>query len=256
MTVNELWGAIKDFYTDDDGSADWSRIITTAGAIGLLTNDKVKNFLGVGGGNQQPVGYTAGIPRYTATRTALPTVDTNLQNSQVRDWATQYGLNPDIQQAEAQKAMDQGISFDQLTQYAAQRGQPYTPVEAYPTRRPGSGGRRYFSDFTYTPMQTTDTSGGLASGGLASLRRPRGYYLGGPTDGMADQVPANIDGQQEARLSDGEFVLPADVVSHFGNGNSQAGAQVLYDMMDRVRKARTGNPQQGRQINPKKYLPV
>ena len=62
---------------------------------------------------------------------------------------------------------------------------------------------------------------------------------------MADKVPATIDGVQDARLSDGEFVIPADVVSHLGNGNSDAGAKVLKDMMNRVRKARTGNEKQG-----------
>ncbi len=81
-----------------------------------------------------------------------------------------------------------------------------------------------------------------------------GYYLGGPTDGMADQVPATIDNMQPAALSDGEFVIPADVVSHLGNGNSDAGAQNLYSMMDRVRTDRTGSPNQGRQIDPNKYL--
>ena len=81
-----------------------------------------------------------------------------------------------------------------------------------------------------------------------------GYYLGGTTDGMADQVPATIDNMQPAALSDGEFVVPADVVSHLGNGNSDAGAQNLYSMMERVRTDRTGNPEQGRQIDPNKYL--
>jgi hypothetical protein len=94
-----------------------------------------------------------------------------------------------------------------------------------------------------------------AQGGLTSLQSPKGYYLGGPTDGMADEVPASIDGQQEAALSHGEFVFPADVVSHLGNGNSEAGAKVLYDMMDRVRKARTGTTKQGKQINPNSYTP-
>jgi len=93
-----------------------------------------------------------------------------------------------------------------------------------------------------------------ARGGLASLPQSRGYYLGGPTDGMADKVPATIDGREPARLSDGEFVIPADVVSHLGNGNSDAGANQLYSMMDKVRKARTGNTRQGKQINPNKYL--
>jgi hypothetical protein len=93
----------------------------------------------------------------------------------------------------------------------------------------------------------------MATGGLTSLKQ--GMYLGGPTDGMADELPATINGEQEAALSDGEFVVPADVVSHLGNGNSDAGAQVLYAMMDRVRKARTGNVKQGKRINPGKMLP-
>lgn len=72
---------------------------------------------------------------------------------------------------------------------------------------------------------------------------------------MADEVPARINGKQEARLSDGEFVIPADVVSHLGNGNSDAGAKMLQDMMTKVRKARTGNDKQGKQIDPTKFLP-
>jgi hypothetical protein len=93
-----------------------------------------------------------------------------------------------------------------------------------------------------------------AAGGLLGLAKG-GYYLGGTTDGMADKVPARIDGRQEARLSDGEFVVPADVVSHLGNGNSNAGAQQLYAMMDKVRQDRTGRKAQGKQINPKRYMP-
>jgi hypothetical protein len=134
-----------------------------------------------------------------------------------------------------------------IPQYTARR--EMLPMPQDPNRRPGSGGRRYFTDMSYEPVQA-------AQGGLMALPESRGYYLGGPTDGMADQVPASIDGAQEARLSDGEFVLPADFVSHLGNGNSEAGAKVLYDMMERVRKARTGRSEQGRQINPNKFLPV
>ena len=94
-----------------------------------------------------------------------------------------------------------------------------------------------------------------AGGGLASLGG-QGYYLGGPTDGMADLIPATIDGNQPAALSDGEFVIPADVVSHLGNGNSDAGAQQLYSMMDRVRQERTGTTRQGPEINPTKMMPA
>lgn len=98
-------------------------------------------------------------------------------------------------------------------------------------------------------------AGGLASlaeGGKTSLP-PR--YLDGHTDGMADNVPAHIDRKRPAALSDGEFVIPADVVSHLGNGNSNAGAKRLYEMMDRIRSARTGNSKQGKQINPNRFLP-
>jgi hypothetical protein len=99
-----------------------------------------------------------------------------------------------------------------------------------------------------------------AAGGIAQAfakggpTKPR--YLRGETDGMADQIKARIDGGQEARLAHGEFVIPADVVSHLGNGNSDAGAKKLYSMMDKIRVARTGNKKQGKQINPDKFLPV
>ena len=81
------------------------------------------------------------------------------------------------------------------------------------------------------------------------------HYLKSAEDGMADKIPATIDNKQPAKLSGGEFVIPADVVSHLGNGNSEAGAKQLYSMMDRIRHARTGNKKQGKQINPAKFTP-
>ena len=140
-------------------------------------------------------------------------------------------------------------------------------------RRPGGKGRRYFSDTIYAKKPETavptleeaeasakaqaqelaEGNTNFAAGGIASAHN--GYYLGGKTDGMADKVPARINGRQEARLSDGEFVIPADVVSHLGNGNSDAGAQQLHSMMDNVRTARTGNSEQGKQIDPQKFMP-
>jgi hypothetical protein len=86
--------------------------------------------------------------------------------------------------------------------------------------------------------------------------RAKGGYLDGAGDGMSDSIPATIEGKQPARLADGEFVVPADVVSHIGNGSSKAGSQRLYSMLDKVRKARTGNKKQGKQINPSKYMPA
>ena len=84
----------------------------------------------------------------------------------------------------------------------------------------------------------------------------RGGYLDGAGDGMSDSIPAKIDGKQPAALADGEFVIPADVVSHIGNGSTKAGAHRLYDMLAKIRKARTGNSAQGKQINPRKFMPA
>ena len=95
---------------------------------------------------------------------------------------------------------------------------------------------------------------GFEEGGIAQLKRPQ--YLDGDTDGMADRIDASIEGEQPAALSDGEFVIPADVVSHLGNGNSEAGAKVLEKMMARVRKERTGSTKQGKEIVPEEFLPA
>jgi hypothetical protein len=101
---------------------------------------------------------------------------------------------------------------------------------------------------------TEAAQGGIMGlGGYAAGGNPR--LLKGPGDGMSDNIPATIAGKQPARLADGEFVIPADVVSHLGNGSTEAGAKKLHRMMTQVRKARTGNPKQGKQINPNKYMP-
>lgn len=98
----------------------------------------------------------------------------------------------------------------------------------------------------------------MADGGIADLGSysDGGRLLKGPGDGMSDSIPARIGRRQPARLADGEFVVPADVVSHLGNGSTDAGAKQLYDMMDKVRRARTGNKKQGREINPRRFVPA
>ena len=163
------------------------------------------------------------------------------------------------------------------------------PIDYNAPRRAGSGGRRYFTDMVYapkegiasvapaapaearlpqTPIAPVQDSGGAAQGGLIGYAgggmlgyaegglAGLGYYLGGQTDGMADKIPANIDEKQPAKLSHGEFVVSADVVSALGSGNSSAGAKVLYDMMDRVRKHAHGTKKQIKPANLKKTLPA
>lgn len=83
-----------------------------------------------------------------------------------------------------------------------------------------------------------------------------GKLLRGPGDGMSDSIPAVIGGTQRAALADGEFVMPADVVAHLGNGSTTAGAGRLYEMMDRVRKARTGSTTQPPAVNMDRLMPA
>lgn len=111
----------------------------------------------------------------------------------------------------------------------------------------------------YTGEMRLAAGGGIAmaGGGASNLGSysDGGRLLKGPGDGMSDNIPASIANKQPARLADGEFVVPADVVSHLGNGSTDAGAKQLYAMMDRIRKARTGRKAQGKQIKAQKYLP-
>jgi len=181
-----------------------------------------------------------------------------------------------------------------IPEYTAVRER--VPMQADPNRRPGSAGRRYFSDTIFAQKPETERmtveearkkaatqAQGIAagqppvaapvekeydpdakevgmagpdrmyaSGGIANLSQ--GRYLGGTTDGQADKVPARIDNGQEARLSDGEFVLPADLVALLGNGNSNAGARKLHEFMDRVRKQGTGKETQQKNIDAGKEL--
>jgi hypothetical protein len=98
----------------------------------------------------------------------------------------------------------------------------------------------------------------MAGGGIANLGgySDGGRLLKGPGDGMSDNIPATIGRKQPARLADGEFVVPADVVSGLGNGSTDAGAKQLYKMLDKVRSARTGTKKQGKEIKPEKYTPA
>jgi hypothetical protein len=98
----------------------------------------------------------------------------------------------------------------------------------------------------------------MAGGGIADLGgySDGGRMLRGPGDGMSDSIPARIGSKQPARLADGEFVVPADVVSHLGNGSTDAGARKLYAMMDKVRRARTGKKKQAPAVNTGRFMPA
>jgi hypothetical protein len=116
--------------------------------------------------------------------------------------------------------------------------------------RPGQGGVSYFSPTTYTPK--------AAGGGLMSLGgySDGGRLLQGPGDGVSDSIPAIIGKKQPARLANGEFVIPARIVSELGNGSTDAGAKRLYEMMSRVQNVRRKTKNVAANTKAAKYLPA
>jgi hypothetical protein len=163
------------------------------------------------------------------------------------------------------------------------QSQQQTSFYASPTQMPTSAQQTMASYEPKTNPLTGEATATMAHGGIAALQEggtaeamqeamankwlsnlpdmsptasAKGGMLKGPGDGMSDSIPGTIGGVRPARLADGEFVVPADVVSHLGNGSTDAGAKQLYAMMDKVRQARTGKKAQGKQINPGKYMPA
>ena len=117
----------------------------------------------------------------------------------------------------------------------------------------------------YGPSGFGDYAGGglaaLAGGGISHLGdySDGGRLLRGPGDGVSDSIPAMIGRKQPARLADGEFVIPARIVSELGNGSTNAGARKLYAMMDRIQKARgktVGKGKVAKNSKAEKYLPA
>jgi hypothetical protein len=204
-----------------------------------------------GGDKPKSSSYQGNIPTYTAVRKQVEYNDPNrVPGSAGRSYFTdnQYVTPGGVDAANTAAATQaQGILSG------------YRPAPS-PSVNPYAGKFR----MAYEPTPTTTPTGNVTTepaSGVAALMPPQfarggvARYLQGETDGMADKIPSSIDGKQKAALSHGEFVIPADVVSHLGNGNSDAGAKKLYEMMSRVRKARTGNPEQGKKINPNEFMP-
>jgi hypothetical protein len=142
--------------------------------------------------------------------------------------------------------------------------QPLVPninIPAYqtPEQQLGLGG---FYD--YMNRQMGDYAGYAAGGNVGGMSHLGDYsdggrLLKGPGDGVSDSIPASIGNRQPARLADGEFVVPARIVSEIGNGSTEAGARKLYAMMDRVQKARrktVGKNQVARNTKAEKLLPA
>lgn len=247
------WGnMLRGMIFRPDGSVDFSKLATLGAGLGGLRAMTGGSFFQpntIGG----PQGYTGTIPTKTLVREQIPYAadPTRRPGAGGRQYFTsaQYVAPADAATART-AAKEQAAGIAALAKPKPVTATPAAPAATTPAAQAAPAAAAASKVIDLLPVPKAE----LATGGLTSLAR--GRYLNGATDGMADKIPANIDGRQEARLSHGEFVIPADVVSHLGNGNSEAGAERLYDMMDRIRKARTGTPKQGKQIDPNKFIPA
>ena len=134
-----------------------------------------------------------------------------------------------------------------------------TPI---PTPNPYGQEQKYFNQ---RYVARAADGGMMASGGISDAQYNLGSYsdggrlLRGPGDGVSDSIPAVIGKKQPARLADGEFVVPARIVSELGNGSTEAGARKLYAMMDRIQKTRgktVGKGKVAKNSRADKYLPA
>jgi len=237
--AKDVGGGFQDFMGSDSGLAALAKLGLSYGL----------NKSGIADEQIPKTGYQGGIPSYTAVSERVPMAyDPNRRPGSMGQryfTDTIYAKGPEKRPE---------ITPEQARAMAASQASGLAALNARNRQRPASTPVQPEFRGASSVIEDVPVNTDLAAGGIARLNR--GRYLSGSTDGMADKIPANINGTQPAALSDGEFVIPADVVSHLGNGNSDAGAKVLDGMMTKVRKSRTGNPKQGKQINPNKFLPA
>jgi hypothetical protein len=233
---------LKNAFTDPKtGGTNWRNVAAAAGGLyGLYQSQQAP----------EKTGYQGGIPKYEAVREKVAnTYDPNRRpGSSAQEYFTKTRfVAPEGAEAARTTAKEEAAGLEAINKSnPARQTRPVLQAGAEKKEEKKEEVKPASSVIKDLPVQK------YASGGIAEMAR--GRYLSGATDGMADKIPARIGGKQEAKLSHGEFVIPADVVGHLGNGNSEAGAQRLYAMMDRIRKARTGTTKQGKQINPDKFL--
>lgn len=233
---------LKTAFTDPKtGGTNWRNVAAAAGGLYGLYKSQQK---------PEKTGYQGGIPKYEAVREKVAnTYDPNRRpGSSTQEYFTKTRfVAPEGAEAARTTAKEEAAGLEALNKANPAR-QERTVLQAGAEKKEEKKEEVKPASSVIDKLPVPK----YASGGIADMAK--GRYLGGTTDGMADKIPARIGGKQEARLSHGEFVIPADVVGHLGNGNSEAGAKRLYEMMDRIRQARTGTTKQGKQINPNKFL--
>jgi hypothetical protein len=245
---------LKKLFVSDKGEVNLAGLASVAGGIyGLM-----------GGNTPKTGGYKGTVPKYEAVRRAITQPEYTPYSGEPamgRRYFSDVAYVPKTDTAGIAAAEETAANqIADLEKYVPRIAAPKSVAKQEPMAMPAvmtpeqlMAQERGIVAQANQPAQDKLNPTGMADGGIAMLAK--GRYLRGATDGMADKIPSSIDNKQPAKLSHGEFVIPADVVSHLGNGNSDAGADVLYKMMDRVRKARTGNKKQGKRINPAKFTP-
>jgi hypothetical protein len=118
-------------------------------------------------------------------------------------------------------------------------------------------GLRLIANGGYIGKRNYSEGGYLEGGGVpAVMQGSETEVISTERDGMSDSIAATIDETQPAALSEGEFVVPADVVSFAGNGSSEAGARKFYKMLGDIREASTGQREQIKEIDVENYMPM
>ena len=215
---------------------------STAGVNNTVNQPAYNNFLGVVGhlGDTQ-----SAAPTNVDTSTVGAPSYTNYSNQNMADYIAQHGI--DVSDAGQVASAVQATNADPgaVNSFIASN---------YPTSTSDNSGAKAGG-----LMRSHYAMGGFAPGGISGLGSysDGGRMLKGPGDGVSDSIPAVIGGHQKAALADGEFVIPARIVSEIGNGSSDAGARKLYAMMDRIQNARKKTTKNvAANTRAEKYLPA
>jgi hypothetical protein len=240
------WQTVGDnkVFVNDDGTAISTNPKT--GATSSLSADQVNSMIKNGqlntyasgyntatGGNKTAPGGSgiATTPAKTAATTAKTGTGAPSNQPQRTGLGSLLPLLLMMYAASQNKGSGSGASSAGIPALTATQTQtPYTSQTQSPTYRPGQGGITYFNPVQYTPK--------MAAGGIAGLGAAGGRLLDGAGDGVSDSIPATIGRDQPAKLARGEFVVDARTVAELGNGSTDAGADKLLKMMQRVHQAR------------------
>jgi hypothetical protein len=279
---DRLTGTAKDLfkqyiYNPSTGAINAAGIGTgLAGIYGLM------------GGNQvQTGGYNKPIPKLTATREQIPyAADPNRRPGEAgRSYFTDTQFTAPADAAATQaaaKTQAQGIAAAvpqraaQVNPYEGKYKPAWNPPEptAQVQSAPASGvaqllpvpeaqgfkamaaGGLAAGGFVVPADVVAHLGNGSSSSGLALLaEKLNAKPIKGDGDGMSDSIPTHIDGKEKALVANDEAYISPEMVAKIGGGDGKAGSEKLYAMMDKIRKARTGNPEQGKQIDPDKFVP-